>query len=211
MPITGAEPGSAGPGIVELDSERLTLRIPRRGDTASIALQVNDWDVVRHTTSIPFPYDLGMAQAFVGAQIERWAEWDGKHVPEEEIAFTIERKSDRQLLGCIGLQPPEAGSGVEFGYWIGKAYWSQGYATEAVGRLTAFVFEILGVPEIWAAAVPINDASHRVQDKNGFTIVGAGARECPARGGSMPVIIRKLTRDQWTTRDAGFARHDVTI
>jgi RimJ/RimL family protein N-acetyltransferase len=48
--------------------------------------------------------------------------------------------------------------------------------------------------------VPINDASHRVQDKNGFTIVGAGMRECPARGGSLPVIIRKLTRAQWSSR-----------
>ncbi|HEY4162874.1 MAG TPA: GNAT family N-acetyltransferase [Dongiaceae bacterium] len=185
---------------VELSSERLTLRVPRPGDAPAIAAQVNDWDVVRYTTSIPFPYDLGMAEAFIAAQIERWGEWDNRHIPIDEIAFIIERKADRQVLGCIGLQPPEAGAGVEFGYWIGRDHWKQGYASEAVGRLTAFAFETLAVEEIWAAAVPINDASHRVQDKNGFTIVGAGARESPARGGSLPVIIRKLTRAQWSKR-----------
>jgi 8-oxo-dGTP diphosphatase len=186
--------------MLELGSERLTLRVPRPADASAIAAQVNDWDVVRYTTSIPFPYDLAMAKAFVGAQIARWADWEGKMVPTEEIAFAVERKADRELVGCIGLQPPEAGTGVEFGYWIGKSHWRQGYASEAVARLTAFAFEVLGVGEIWAAAVPINDASHRVQDKNGFTIVGAGMRECPARGGSLPVIIRKLTRAQWSSR-----------
>jgi 8-oxo-dGTP diphosphatase len=190
MPITA----------VELDTERLTLRRPAPGDAPAIAEQVNDWEVVRYTTAIPFPYDLSMATAFIRAQGGRWDDWDGRRVPLDEVAFAIERKSDRRLVGCIGLQPPEAGTGVEFGYWIGKSHWKQGYASEAVRRLVAFAFETLGVEEIWAAAVPINDASHRVQDKNGFTVVGAGVRESPARGGSLPVIIRKLTRAQWAGR-----------
>jgi 8-oxo-dGTP diphosphatase len=185
---------------VELETERLRLRRPQPGDAPAIAEQVNDWDVVRYTTAIPFPYDLGMAEAFIHAQAQRWDAWNGKQVPIDEVAFVIERKGDRRVVGCIGLQPPEAGTGVEFGYWIGKSHWKQGYASEAVRRLTAFAFETLGVEEIWAAAVPINDASHRVQDKNGFTVVGAGVRECPARGGSLPVIIRRLTRAQWMGR-----------
>jgi RimJ/RimL family protein N-acetyltransferase len=186
MPTTG----------VELESERLRLRAFRPEDAASIATLVNDWEVVRYTTSIPYPYDLDMARTFIAVQAERWAAWEPGGPLAEEIAFALERKSDRAFIGCIGLQPGET-HGLEFGYWIGRAYWNRGYASEAVATLTRFAFETLGVEEIWAAAVPINDASHRVLEKNGFAIAGAGAREAEMRGHPLPVITRKLGRAQW--------------
>jgi 8-oxo-dGTP diphosphatase len=190
MPTTG----------VELESERLRLRALRADDAASIAILVNDWEVVRYTTSIPYPYDVAMAREFVVSQAERWAAWRPEAPPAEEVAFAIERKSDRELVGCIGLQPGETPSGprgLEFGYWIGKTYWNRGYASEAVAALTRFTFESLGVDEIWAAAVPVNDASHRVLEKNGFVIAGAGTRESEMRGHSLPVITRRLRRAEW--------------
>jgi RimJ/RimL family protein N-acetyltransferase len=58
MPTTG----------VELESERLRLRALRADDAASIAILVNDWEVVRYTTSIPYPYDVAMAREFVVSQ-----------------------------------------------------------------------------------------------------------------------------------------------
>jgi len=186
MPTTG----------VELDAEHLRLRALRLTDAASIAILVNDWEVVRYTTSIPYPYDVDMARAFIASQAERWSVWQPGASLAEEIAFAIERKSDRELVGCIGLQPGET-HGLEFGYWIGRTYWGRGYATEAVARLTRFAFEILRVNEIWAAAVPVNDASHRVLEKNGFAIVGAGTRDSEMRGRSLPVLTRKLSRTQW--------------
>ncbi|HVT52259.1 MAG TPA: GNAT family N-acetyltransferase [Dongiaceae bacterium] len=185
---------------VEIETERLRLRALRPDDAASIAIQVNDWEVVRYTTSIPYPYDVEMARTFIASQAARWAAWYARGRPAaplaEEIAFAIARKSDRELVGCIGLQPGETG-GLEFGYWVGKTYWNRGYASEAVGALSRFAFETLGVDEIWAAAVPVNDASHRVLEKNGFVIAGAGSRESEMRGHPLPVITRKLTRGQW--------------
>lgn len=195
---------------VELDSERLKLRALRPADAASVAILVNDWEVVRYTTSIPYPYDVDMARAFIASQAERWSVWQPGGPLAEEIAFAIERKSDRELIGCIGLQPGETPSGprgLEFGYWIGKTYWNRGYASEAVAVLTRFAFEVLQVEEIWAAAVPVNDASHRVLEKNGFAIAGAGTRDSEMRGHSLPVITRKLSRDQWSAR--GSARRSA--
>jgi 8-oxo-dGTP diphosphatase len=191
MPTTG----------VELASERLRLRALRPEDAASIAILVNDWEVVRYTTSIPYPYDVDMARIFVASQTERWAAWQPGGPLVEEIAFALERKSDRAFIGCIGLQPGET-HGLEFGYWIGRTYWNRGYASEAVGALARFAFERLGVEEIWAAAVPVNDASHRVLEKNGFAIAGASERESEMRGHALPVITRKLSRAQWLANQA---------
>ena len=192
---------------VELTTERLRLRPLHPADAPAITEQVNDWDVVRYTTSIPFPYDRGMAEQFIAGQQKRWNAWSGTHVPDEEVAFAIERNSDRRLVGCIGLQPAESGSegALEFGYWLGKRYWGEGYATEAVGRLIRFAFIDLDLTEIWGAAVPTNDASHRVMEKNGFAIVAAGERPSDVRGYSLPVIIRKLTRAQWAAAQATVA------
>jgi 8-oxo-dGTP diphosphatase len=192
MPTTG----------VELRTARLTLRALRLADAVAIAEQVNDWDVVRYTASIPYPYDRGMADAFIAGQAARWAAWPGDRVPEEEVAFAIERTTDRRLIGCIGLQPSEAPGGLEFGYWIGKRYWGEGYATEAVARLTRFSFETLRLEEVWAAAVPLNDASHRVLEKNGFVVAAAGERVSDVRGHALPVILRRLTRAQWAAAQA---------
>jgi len=191
MPTTG----------VELESERLTLRALRPDDAESIAVLVNDWEVVRYTTSIPYPYDVDMARTFITAQAERWAVWQPGAPLAEEIAFAIARKSDDALLGCIGLQPGET-HGLEFGYWIARDYWNRGYASEAVATLTRFAFEVLRVEEIWAAAVPVNDASHRVLEKNGFVIAGAGTRESEMRGHALPVITRRLTRADWLANAA---------
>jgi 8-oxo-dGTP diphosphatase len=186
---------------VELDAERLTLRALRPDDAESIAILVNDWEVVRYTTSIPYPYDVDMARTFIASQAERWSVWQPGAPLTEEIAFAIARKSDGALLGCIGLQPGET-HGLEFGYWVGRTYWNRGYASEAVARLTRFAFEVLRVEEIWAAAVPVNDASHRVLEKNGFVIAGAGTRDSEMRGHSLPVITRRLTHAHWLASGA---------
>jgi RimJ/RimL family protein N-acetyltransferase len=190
---------------VELTTERLRLRQLHPADAPAIAEQVNDWEVVRYTTSIPFPYDRGMAENFIASQQKRWQAWSGTSIPAEEVAFVIERNSDRRLIGCIGLQPAESGGGLEFGYWLGKRYWGEGYATEALGRLVRFAFLDLDLPEIWGAAVPTNDASHRVMEKNGFVIVAAGERPSEVRGHPLPVIIRKLTRAQWASAQSTVA------
>ena len=178
---------------VELATDRLILRPLDRGDIDAIVEHVNDWDVARFTSSIPYPYDRKMAEDFVAAH--------EAEISETNRVFVIARKSDRQLVGCIGLMPYRlAGGGedaVEFGYWLGKAFWRQGFATEAVGRLARFIFETTDTPEIWASVVPINDASAKVLDKNGFSVVGAGQVESEVRGHPLPVILRKLTRAGW--------------
>lgn len=184
MPITA----------VELATDRLILRPLDRGDIDSIVEHVNDWDVARFTSSIPYPYDRKMAEDFVAAH--------EAEMSETNRVFVITRKSDSQLVGCIGLMPHHDAAGkeigVEFGYWLGKAFWRQGFATEAVGRLARFIFETTKVPEIWASVVPINDASAKVLDKNGFVVVGAGQVDSDVRGHPLPVILRKLTRTDWT-------------
>ena len=66
----------------------------------------------------------------------------------------------------------------EIGYWIGKEFWGQGIATQAVN---AFL-KILAIRPIYAAAAKDNLGSLRVLQKCGFVITGYDRAFSEARG-----------------------------
>lgn len=66
----------------------------------------------------------------------------------------------------------------EIGYWIDKAFWGKGIATQA---LEAFL-QIVTMRPIYAAAAKDNLASLRVLQKCGFVITGYGRSFAEARG-----------------------------
>ncbi|HEX9447908.1 MAG TPA: bifunctional GNAT family N-acetyltransferase/(deoxy)nucleoside triphosphate pyrophosphohydrolase, partial [Dongiaceae bacterium] len=148
----------------------------------------------RHTAMIPFPYQRQMAVDFILSQAEV------SRTGSFNLAIT--RKTDGQLLGCIGLIRGAQSEEAELGYWLGKPFWSQGYASEAVGRLVEFAFAELGLHQLIASAVPTNLASHRVQEKNGFVVDGAEEIAAPARGHPLQVIRRRLERARWPVTPA---------
>ena len=56
----------------------------------------------------------------------------------------------------------------ELGYNIGKEYWKQGYATEAIKKVVEYLFETGLFETITAQCFEHNIASIRVLEKNGF-------------------------------------------
>jgi RimJ/RimL family protein N-acetyltransferase len=76
----------------------------------------------------------------------------------------------------------------QIGYWLGRAYWGRGLATEA---LSAFVREI-EVRPLWAGAAADNLASIRVLEKCGFTIAGRERAYAAARGAEIEETILVL-------------------
>ena len=56
---------------------------------------------------------------------------------DDEFVRGVER--DGELIGAIGYIASEPGQ-AEIGYWIGKPWWGNGYATEAAGTLMHYCF-----------------------------------------------------------------------
>ena len=92
-------------------------------------------------------------------------DWIEDHTAPGSVTFGIVRKSDRDFLGAIGLNTDE--SVPELGYWVGRPYWSHGYATEAV-RVIETVAGALGIGRLAAKTFASNRASQRVLAKAGF-------------------------------------------
>jgi RimJ/RimL family protein N-acetyltransferase len=182
--------------VPEIETERLRLRPLNLADAPEIARLVNDFEVSRYTATIPYPYDLQMALDFI-ATPEAAPEAASRFIddPEAALVLAIELKSSGHLLGCVGLQ--KTPQGPELGYWIGREFWRRGYASEAAGRLVRLAFENFALPELIASAVTVNDASHRVLEKIGFVICGTGEIHSKAQNGDLPVIHRRLKRNDW--------------
>ena len=142
----------------EIKTERLKLKSPQMDDGVGLTELINDKSVVKWLSDIPFPYTVRHAEEF----IERAQE---KALKNESYNFMIFKNN--KMIGGIGLTEFRKRS-CELGYWLGKKYWGNGFATEAVNGILDFGFNNLERKEIYAAYKLGNEGSKRVLKKCGF-------------------------------------------
>jgi RimJ/RimL family protein N-acetyltransferase len=167
--------------------------VPEASDVKAIATLMNDWDVVKNLASPPFPYLEEHAREFVDRQEDRRAKGT-------DFVFAITRKSDSAFIGKCGVHLRE--TGFELGYWLGRPYWGQGYATEAAAEVLAFGFRNLRADHIWAGWFHDNPASGRVLEKLGFKPNGCDRRDSAARGESVLCNLVTMSRADFGQRQA---------
>ena len=155
-----------------MPAEQPTLRIPRLHlrpvtleDAPDVQRLAGDRAVADTTLSIPHPYPDGAAAAWIEKHAEGFA-------AGRQANFAITLREESSLVGANGLVI-EAGFGrAELGYWVGRPYWGQGYATEAAGEVVRYGFDELWLGRIFATAMTRNPASIRVLEKVGMTREG---------------------------------------
>lgn len=156
-----------------IETRRLTLRAPQRRDAARIAELAGDFDIVRMTSRMPWPYGRKDAEAFV----ERCQDRD----PRREATFVIEVAGEG-VAGCLGFFTPPRDP-LEVGYWLGRPWWGRGLATEALRGALVWASREWGKRMVSAGHFADNPASARVLVKSGFLYTGViQPRPCAARG-----------------------------
>ena len=176
-----------------LETDRLLLRPPSLVDVPAIVAIANDYDVAKNLATLPHPYESDDAKAFIGRAAEQRA-------LGTDFAFAIVRKNDGALMGSVGLHLKQGK--FEFGYWLGKPYWRQGYATEAARRVIVFAFSELKAETVWAGWYHDNPASGHVLEKLGCKPNGAEPRDCLARGHAVYCNLVILSREDFWRRKA---------
>jgi RimJ/RimL family protein N-acetyltransferase len=171
-----------------LQTERLTLRAPRRGDGKAIVRLANDRRIAENTARIPHPYHLGDAETFIAA-----ANREG-----DEATFVIMREDE--LIGMCGVEPRQ--DGPEIGYWVGAPFWGRGFATEAVRAVIDHSFGALGHQMLQAASRVSNPSSRRVLEKCGFQWTGVGLYRVRAINSSAPFDRFRFDRGLWASLKA---------
>lgn len=115
--------------------------------------------------------------------------------------WAIVRKASDEPIGCICYYlPSESNIGIgphdaEVGYWVGRPWWNQGIATEALRLIIDYCFIEKGFHTLWADHFPDNPASGRVLQKCGFRVTGRqNLISHLAIGADRPVKVMRLDR-----------------
>lgn len=171
-----------------LESERLLLRPPEPSDLPAMLPLIGDFDVSKNLAVVPHPYSEDDGRAYLERSARRRAEGAG-------FSYSITRKDDAAYLGACGLH---LNDGVfTMGYWLGKSFWGNGYATEAARRLCGFAFHDLKAKRLAASWFHDNPASGRVLAKLGFVHTGSGPHDCLARGHAVYCHSVELDRENF--------------
>ena len=153
-------------------TEHLLLRPGWAEDAPALAAAIADESIVRNLATAPWPYALRDAEAFLASPRD----------PVLPSFLMVERTmGDPRLVGACGLGRRSSGA-VEMGYWIARAHWNRGFATEA-GMALLDIAGALALPRLEASYFIDNPASGRVLEKLGFLPTGIAApRYSCARG-----------------------------
>ncbi len=179
-----------------METKRLWLRPFRFSDATEVQLMVNDRELALTTRSIDYPYPAGAAEHWIAQHQEFWE--SGK-----SAIFAITLRPDDRLVGAIGLEINAEDILAEMGYWIGRAYWNQGIATEAACETVKFGFEQLALNRITAHHMGINPASGRVLEKVGFRREGTLRQQVRKWGRFYDAVMYGILASEFRTTHLG--------
>ena len=142
-----------------IETNRLRLRMPRPNDAEDIFQKyAQDPEITKYMVWTVHESVIE-TRNFVNRCIQCWK--DGSAFP-----WVIERKHDQELVGMIELRIKQ--HSADTGYVIARAYWGNGYATEALQSIVDWALAQEQIFRVWAVCDIENGASARVMEKVGM-------------------------------------------
>lgn len=177
-----------------LETHRLVLRMPCIEDVNAIAELANNRKIAEMTATLPFPYTVEDARAFVS---------QAAFTTDSAIfSLLLKRGEELSLVGMCGYTSRAYSPDPVIGYWLGEPYWGQGLATEALNAVIDYAFNATPLEALASSTRVVNSGARRVLEKCGFEWQGVGLWQVKALGASLPVDRMRLERKVWLARQA---------
>lgn len=175
----------------QLETSRLILRKVEWADLDCYHLRLtSDPEVARAMLWDANP-DLSQARETIRRIQAGYADGSRWH-------WAIAETQTNSLIGTIALlrfDPIQ--ESCSFAYMLGKDFWAQGYATEAVVEVFRFAFEEMDVAVISADHFADNPASGRVMAKAGMTQGRILPRQYEKNGIWHDAVEYSITKEEW--------------
>ena len=175
---------------MKIETDRLILRPFKKTDYKKVYEICSDYELVKTTLNIPYPYTEQFAKDFIDCCKQSLKE---KKIYELAVCF---KDNENTVVGCIKLCPERA-KRAEIGYWIDRKFWGQGIATEAAKAIINFGFENLKLNSIYARHFDMNPASGKVMKKCGMKYVGIMRQHESRFDKFYDVIYYDILADDW--------------
>lgn len=143
----------------------LSIRKWRIEDKSDLAINLNNLKVMNNLRDgLPYPYTEHNAEDFIRTML----------AADQNSTFAFAITLDGKVIGNIGVfrQDNIHSRTAEMGYYIGEPYWGNGYVTNAIKQVCAYVFENTDIIRIFAEPFAHNKASCRALEKAGFQYEG---------------------------------------
>lgn len=169
---------------------RVQLRPFEADDAPTLAAWINDPEI-RHLVLARFPQSDQSEREWI-------ASMSGRNNPRD-LAFGIERRSDRRLIGSIGLHAIDwvqrrAMTGM---FIYSRTLRGKGLGTEAKNLLLDYAFGELGMLTLWAVAHDGNAASTHALLKQGYKQGGRFRKAVLVNGERIDSIYFDILREEW--------------
>jgi ribosomal-protein-alanine N-acetyltransferase len=145
----------------KISTGRLNLREINLNDAKPLFQYWSDIEVTKYLNIDPF---INMGQAVNMIRLLR-----SLFPRKEGIRWIIVRKKDNAVIGTCGYNSwVKKSSRGEIGYELGREYWGNGYASEAMKEIIDYGFNVMELNRIEAFTVPEALRSINVLKKYGF-------------------------------------------
>lgn len=163
-----------------LRTPRLTLRPLEASDADALVAGVDNYDVSRWLSVVPYPYGIEDAQEFL------------KHV-FASAALIWGICDEAGLIGVVGVED-------EFGYWLARPAWRRGYGFEAARAVVEHWFSDPARGDLASGFFTENERSGAVLRALGFVKTGEAMRRARSLSQEVHATKMLLTRARWEAR-----------
>jgi RimJ/RimL family protein N-acetyltransferase len=98
------------------------------------------------------------------------------------------------MIGFCGVGLWRRSPLPEIGWWLGRAWWGRGLATEAASEALRDAFERVQLDRVVSIAMPANTASRRIMEKLGLEF------ECEFEDDGVSVVRYAIDRARYKAR-----------
>lgn len=178
--------------MIIFETERLIVREWTPDDIEAAFRLYGDPEVMRYLAAPP----PGVAVADLAQMRERMQQlFDSGPKLRPMGLWAIQKKADSSVVGSILVKPIQTTDVIEIGWHLARAEWGQGLATEAALAARDYAFEIAGVDDLVAIAIPENEPSLAVMRR-----IGLKDRGFTDRFHDYRLALFGLTREEWASR-----------
>lgn len=149
-----------------LESRRLRLRKLNNSDAQTMFNYWTDPQVIQYMNMPSFTFEEDVCKLINLLNVLSES--------EENLRWGIELKETKQLIGSCGFNEWELAGAYrgEIGYDLGRAYWGNGYMTEALRLILSYGFGTMGLNRVEALVHPHNKSSQKLLHGVGLTQEG---------------------------------------
>ncbi|MFA6518803.1 MAG: GNAT family protein [Candidatus Shapirobacteria bacterium] len=184
---------------MKLATKRLILRDWDEKDIDDLVEGLNNLEVSKWLAKAPYPYTKKDARNW----IKYCRENDKKGKKRNAYYFAIELKSEKKVIGGVGLEKIDRFQGTAGGgIWLNAKYHGHGYGTEAFAERIRFAFDKLKLRRIENGYFKGNQSSFKMQEKLGYKLEGIKRKACKclADGKIKDEYITGLLKEEWKNK-----------